>query len=118
MTTTKTGPERVRLDKWLWAARFFKTRALSAEAIDKGRVNVNGQAAKASREPRVGDTIEFRQGNDLRAVIVRGLGFAVSVTNLFTFSTRKFNTRWAFPVDLTRVPNSCPNSTTSSRSAA
>ncbi|NIM40780.1 MAG: RNA-binding S4 domain-containing protein [Hydrogenophaga sp.] len=73
MTTTKTGPERVRLDKWLWAARFFKTRALSAEAIDKGRVNVNGQAAKASREPRVGDTIEFRQGKDLRAVIVRGL---------------------------------------------
>lgn len=73
MTTTKTEPERVRLDKWLWAARFFKTRALSAEAIDKGRVSVNGQAAKASREPRVGDTIEFRQGNDLRAVIVRGL---------------------------------------------
>jgi ribosome-associated heat shock protein Hsp15 len=73
MTTTKTEPERVRLDKWLWAARFFKTRALSAEAIDKGRVSVNGQAAKASREPRLGDTIEFRQGNDLRAVIVRAL---------------------------------------------
>ncbi|WP_288253083.1 RNA-binding S4 domain-containing protein [uncultured Hydrogenophaga sp.] len=73
MTTTKTEPERVRLDKWLWAARFFKTRALSAEAIDKGRVNVNGQAAKASREPRVGDTVEFRQGNDLRTVVVRGL---------------------------------------------
>lgn len=72
-TTTKNEPERVRLDKWLWAARFFKTRALSAEAIDKGRVSVNGQAAKASREPRVGDTIEFRQGNDLRAVVVRGL---------------------------------------------
>jgi ribosome-associated heat shock protein Hsp15 len=72
-TTTKTEPERVRLDKWLWAARFFKTRALSAEAIDKGRVSVNGQAAKASREPRLGDTIEFRQGNDLRAVIVRAL---------------------------------------------
>lgn len=73
MTTTKTDPDRVRLDKWLWAARFFKTRALSAEAIDKGRVSVNGQAAKASREPRVGDTIEFRQGNDLRAVVVRGV---------------------------------------------
>jgi len=73
MTTTKTEPERVRLDKWLWAARFFKTRALSAEAIDKGRVSVNSQAAKASREPRVGDTIEFRQGNDLRTVVVKGL---------------------------------------------
>jgi len=66
-------PERVRLDKWLWAARFFKTRALSAEAIDKGRVSLNGQVAKASREPRVGDTLQFRQGNDLRTVVVRSL---------------------------------------------
>lgn len=72
MTTPDTSP-RVRLDKWLWAARFYKTRALSAEAIDKGQVRVNGQVAKASREPRVGDTIEFRQGHDLRAVVVRGL---------------------------------------------
>lgn len=71
--TNKTEPDRVRLDKWLWAARFFKTRALSAEAIDKGRVSINGQAAKASREPRVGDTIEFRQGNDARTVIVMGV---------------------------------------------
>ncbi|NCT98486.1 MAG: RNA-binding S4 domain-containing protein [Comamonadaceae bacterium] len=71
--TSRTEPERVRLDKWLWAARFFKTRALSAEAIDKGRVSVNGQAAKASREPRVGDTIEFRQGNEARVVTVKGL---------------------------------------------
>lgn len=72
MTTPDTSP-RVRLDKWLWAARFYKTRALSAEAIDKGQVRVNGQVAKASREPRVGDTIEFRQCHDLRAVVVRGL---------------------------------------------
>jgi ribosome-associated heat shock protein Hsp15 len=72
MTTPDTST-RVRLDKWLWAARFYKTRALSAEAIDKGQVRVNGQVAKASREPRVGDTIEFRQGHDLRAVVVRGL---------------------------------------------
>lgn len=71
--TTNNEPERVRLDKWLWAARFFKTRALSAEAIDKGRVSVNGQSAKASREPRVGDTIELRQGNDARTVVVKGL---------------------------------------------
>jgi ribosome-associated heat shock protein Hsp15 len=66
-------PERVRLDKWLWAARFYKTRALSAEAIDKGHVSLNGQSAKASREPRVGDTIALRQGNDTRTVVVRGL---------------------------------------------
>jgi ribosome-associated heat shock protein Hsp15 len=53
---------RVRLDKWLWAARFFKTRALAAEEIGRGRVSVNGQVAKASRELRVGDRIVLRQG--------------------------------------------------------
>ena len=63
----------VRLDKWLWAARFFKTRSLAADEIAKGRVQVNGQAAKASREPRVGDLIELRQGAVPRAVRVLGL---------------------------------------------
>lgn len=64
---------RVRLDKWLWAARFYKTRALSAEAISKGRVSINGQAAKSSREPHVGELIELRQGQDVRTVRVRAL---------------------------------------------
>ena len=63
---------KVRLDKWLWAARFFKTRGLSADEIGKGRVHVNGQVAKASREVRVGDTIELRQGLVARTVIVKG----------------------------------------------
>lgn len=53
--------ERLRLDKWLWAARFYKTRSLAAEDIDKGRVQVNGQVAKASRELRAGDAVEIRQ---------------------------------------------------------
>ena len=65
--------EHVRLDKWLWAARFFKTRALAAEEISKGRVSVNGQVAKASREPRLQDRIELRQGPLTRSVIVLGL---------------------------------------------
>jgi ribosome-associated heat shock protein Hsp15 len=52
----------MRLDKWLWAARFYKTRALAVEAIDKGRVQVNGQAAKRSRTLRVGDRVALRQG--------------------------------------------------------
>jgi ribosome-associated heat shock protein Hsp15 len=52
----------MRLDKWLWAARFYKTRALAVEAIDKGRVQVNGQAAKRSRTLRVGDMVALRQG--------------------------------------------------------
>lgn len=52
----------MRLDKWLWAARFYKTRALAVEAIDKARVQVNGQAAKRSRTLRVGDRVALRQG--------------------------------------------------------
>lgn len=66
-------PEKIRLDKWLWAARFFKTRSLAADEIDKGRVKVNGLVARASREPRLGDEIEFKSGYSNRTVIVRGL---------------------------------------------
>ena len=55
-----TEIERVRLDKWLWVARLFKTRALAAEAADRGRVDVNGQAAKPARELRAGDTLLLR----------------------------------------------------------
>jgi len=70
MTSPVPDP-KVRLDKWLWAARFFKTRSLSADEIGKGRVQVNGQAAKASREVRVGDRIELRQGHVARTVVVK-----------------------------------------------
>ncbi len=67
------GP-RVRLDKWLWAARFFKTRALAVEAIAHGRVEINEQPAKASREPQPGDRIRLRQpGGPPRTVVVRAL---------------------------------------------
>lgn len=65
---------RMRLDKWLWAARFYKTRGLAAEEIAKGRVEVNGQVAKASRELRPDDRIEMRLGGGLvRIVVVRAL---------------------------------------------
>ncbi|WP_240636192.1 RNA-binding S4 domain-containing protein [Caldimonas tepidiphila] len=63
----------MRLDKWLWAARFYKTRSLATDEIDKGRVQVNGQPAKPSREVRVGDRVNLRQGNVPREVMVRGL---------------------------------------------
>lgn len=65
--------ERLRLDKWLWAARFFKTRGLAADEIDKGRLQVNGQVAKASRELRAGDVVGIRQGPVERTVVVRAL---------------------------------------------
>jgi ribosome-associated heat shock protein Hsp15 len=66
-------PPLVRLDKWLWAARFFKTRSLAADDIAKGRVSVNGQVAKASRELRPDDLIELRQGPLSRTLVVRAL---------------------------------------------
>jgi ribosome-associated heat shock protein Hsp15 len=64
---------RLRLDKWLWAARFYKTRALATDEIDKGRVRVNEQIVKPARELKPGDLVELRQGVVLRAVLVRGL---------------------------------------------
>lgn len=64
---------RVRLDKWLWAARLFKTRSLAAEEITRGRIQVNGQSAKPSREVRTGDRIEVRQPGSARTLDVRGL---------------------------------------------
>jgi ribosome-associated heat shock protein Hsp15 len=67
------GEDRVRLDKWLWAARFYKTRALASDEIGRGRVLVNGQLAKASRELKPGDRVLLRQGAIERAVDVLGL---------------------------------------------
>jgi ribosome-associated heat shock protein Hsp15 len=66
-------PERVRLDKWLWAARLYKTRALAANEIDKGRVTVNGRAAKPGRELRVGDRLQLRKRLLLRTLVVKAL---------------------------------------------
>ena len=63
----------MRLDKWLWVARFYKTRSLATDEIGKGRVSVNNQAAKASRDLRVGDKVVMRQGPVQRTVCVRGL---------------------------------------------
>ena len=63
----------LRIDKWLWAARFFKTRSLATQEINKGRVQVNGQPAKPSRALRVGDLVELRQGMVERTVTVLGL---------------------------------------------
>jgi ribosome-associated heat shock protein Hsp15 len=65
--------DRQRIDKWLWAARFFKTRSLAAEEIDRGRVAVNGQEAKPAREVKPGDTVSVRQGPVHRTVVVKSL---------------------------------------------
>lgn len=65
--------ERMRIDKWLWAARFYKTRSLAADEIGKHRVQVNGDVAKPAREVKVGDKVALRQGPVTRTVEVRGL---------------------------------------------
>ena len=65
--------DSLRIDKWLCAARFYKTRSLAADEIGKGRVQINGQEAKASREVRLGDRVRLRQGAVLREVVVRGI---------------------------------------------
>jgi ribosome-associated heat shock protein Hsp15 len=67
------GPGKVRLDKWLWAARFFKTRALAAEAVEGGKVQVNGDRPKRARPLQVGDELRIRLGPYEHLVTVRAL---------------------------------------------
>jgi len=65
--------DSLRLDVWLWAARFFKTRSLAKQAIETGKVDVAGQRAKPSRTVRIGDTLRVTRGEELFEVDVRGL---------------------------------------------
>jgi len=64
---------QVRLDTWLWAARFFKTRALAAQAVDGGKVELNGARAKRAKPVQVGDRLRVRRGPFEHHVTVRGL---------------------------------------------
>ena len=64
---------KLRLDKWLWAARFFKTRSLAKAAIEGGKVHLAGQRVKVSKEICVGDRLQIRQGWDEKTVLVKAL---------------------------------------------
>lgn len=68
-----SAADTVRLDLWLWAARFFKTRALAKHAIETGKVEVGGQRAKPSRSVRVGDALKVSRGEEVFIVEVRDL---------------------------------------------
>ena len=68
-----TSLNRIRIDKWLWAARFYKTRAIAKQAIDGGKVHINGNRPKPSKEVEPGEKIRLRQGFDEKTVIVRAL---------------------------------------------
>lgn len=65
--------EGVRLDKWLWAARFYKTRAVAREMIEGGKVHYNGQRSKPSKVVELNAQLTLRQGNDERTVVVKGI---------------------------------------------
>ncbi len=65
--------DKLRVDKWLWAARFYKTRSLATEEVGKGRVEVNGAEVKPARDLKVGDSVTLRQGPVTRTVVVKGL---------------------------------------------
>jgi ribosome-associated heat shock protein Hsp15 len=72
-TTSNTASPGVRLDVWLWVARFFKTRALSKQAIESGKIEVQGQAAKASRLLKPGDQLRVRRGEEIFEIEVLAL---------------------------------------------
>jgi ribosome-associated heat shock protein Hsp15 len=65
--------EKLRVDKWLWAARFFKTRSLATEEVNLGRVQLEGNDIKAAREIRVGDVLKIVQGKVSRTVVVKSI---------------------------------------------
>ena len=91
--------DRLRIDKWLWAARFYKTRSLACEAIDKGRVQVNGVAVKPARELKAGDMVQLRGGTTLRTVQVLAIsdrrGGAPEAALLYTETAESVQTRLA-----------------------
>lgn len=90
-------PGRTRLDKWLWAARFFKTRALAVEAIDGGKVSVNDERPKRAKQVQAGDEVSVRIGPYQHVVIVRDVsdrrGSAAIAQALYEESAASIATR-------------------------
>ena len=92
-----TAPARTRLDKWLWAARFFKHRSAATEAVDGGKVKLNGAAVKPAREVKVGDRLDITVGEDTRTVLVRAIadkrGSATVAQTLYEETTESIDAR-------------------------
>ena len=104
------GPARVRIDKWLWAARLFKTRSAAAQAVNGGRVHVDGEAVRPSRQVRAGDRIELTRGQVRMCVVVTGTaerrGSAADAARLYeeTAESREARELHAAQRRLTRPP--------------
>lgn len=102
--TTEQSLDKVRADKWLWAARFFRTRTLAKEAIEGGKVHMNGQKIKTSKELRIGDTLSIRQGNasvqEQKTIIIKVLsenrGNATAAATLYDETLESQETRAFF----------------------
>ena len=98
------GPDKVRLDKWLWAARFFKTRALAAEAVEGGKIQLNGDRPKRARPLQVGDELWIRLGAYEHVITVRALsdrrGPATQAAGLYQETDASRNAREALAVQL------------------
>lgn len=92
----------VRLDKWLWAARFYKTRTLAREMIDGGKVHYNGQRSKPSKMVEVGALIKLRQGNDEKVIQVIALndkrGNAIQAQQLYQETAESIDKREAMAI--------------------
>jgi ribosome-associated heat shock protein Hsp15 len=104
MGDREEGLGKVRLDKWLWAARFFKTRALAAEAVEGGKIQVNGDRPKRARPVQVGDELRIRLGPYEHIISVRALsdrrGPATQAAGLYEESAASRSAREALAVQL------------------
>ena len=102
----------VRLDRWLWAARFWKTRSLAAEAIDGGKVEVNGERARRARHVHPGDEVRVRQPPFEQVVVVRALserrGPASEAATLYEERPESVERRAALRLQLHAVPPPAP----------
>jgi len=102
------GTDEVRLDRWLWAARFFKTRSLAAEAIGGGKVQVNGARVKRAKSVHVGDELRIRKGPFEHCVVVRGIserrGPASDAHALYEETAESLQKREMLALQLKSVP--------------
>ena len=87
----------MRIDKWLWAARFYKTRSKAKEAVVGGRVHVNGERIKAARDVRIGDMLEISRGLDKEVVVIAEMaerrGNATTAQSLYVETEESINRR-------------------------